>query len=152
MTSADLATRMALIDPEAGETAAIENFAEAYRLYTIGAECNMILVVIAALSLGKTAMISALSGMSAAGAAAGKMQTSINSFWAATIPTGWPTNVGFVVQSGTMAGLQATFDSNTTGSKSKTDSIAAFALDFHNATSSAGGTCTFPGPVVAPII
>lgn len=151
MIQSTLATEFLNLDPEIDETDAAENMAEAYRVYSLTAEANGITILSAGSAAGKTAMKSALAGMSASGAGAGKMQSAVNAFWAAAIPPGWPTNIGFSAQSGTMGGLQGTFDSNTSGSVDKATATAAIAGVFHGASSGADGTVTFPGPIVATI-
>lgn len=134
------------------EPAAIAGWAAAFRKYFEYAEAR---VPVNAIALGtpEAAMAGAMTGLSTSGAAA--ITAGVTAFWSslALLPATYFTGAMLITPppllSGVTALLTATFAANIAGEKSAEDSYAAIAANIR--ASNAGGSATFPGPVVQPI-
>lgn len=136
------------------EPDAIAAWAAAYRAYFEEATSNSITVASVALDAPETAMRGAMTGLKITGALS--IQAGIAAFWSslALIPSAaWLTVTLItppVLLTGIAAGLTTVFTANTVAELSKDASMDAIAASIH--TNSAGGTATWPGPSVFPII
>lgn len=167
MSQSELATQLKAMVLYATEAAAAEAWAAAFAAYfegdgvTHGAESNAVYVASTLMAAAKLDMQTALGGMSDPGAGAAKIKAGIQAFWAVLVAlpaSAWATVTVIVppiplVTLDTV--LQATFEANRNGDKSKDDSMDAIAADIHAATSPVAvpdqGKATWPGPTVLPI-
>lgn len=137
------------------EAAAITAWGDALGVYWAGATANGIPIVGSFVILGVTAAKAALVGMSADGAGFGKIQAACIAGWAAmALPGAFTTNTAAIPPTGLAglaAALQTAGDANTAGDKSIDDACQALA-DVWQPLTITGGTATFPGPVVFPIL
>lgn len=147
-----LASELKSLELYDNELEAINGWAAAYRKYMEGATSNGVTIVPAALIAPELAMVGALGGLSTLAATA--LQTGILAFWGAIIPAiAWPSTLAITppaLLSGLVASLSGVFSSNTSGLLSKDASMDAIANAIHLA--SLGGTTTWPGPAVMPIL
>ena len=136
------------------ESDAITALSDAYGVFASKAESNSVPIGPAGVDLGKAAMAAALVGMSSPGAGLVSIPAAVIAFWAAAaIPVSFsgatavvpPLNVGLA------ALLTVTFAANAANEVSTEDAVDAIATDMYNE-AIIGGTATFPGPTVAPII
>jgi hypothetical protein len=148
-TLADELQALGLYD---NEPDAIQAWADAFAAYFEDAESNAVIIASAAIPAAKAAMVSAMTGLSTAGAAA--IQAGIVAFWGALVPaTAWLTTTAITPPpglSGLTAALQAVFDANTTGGLSKDASMTAIAGAIHPI-NAVGGAATWPGLGPQPI-
>jgi len=158
LTPALLATELdTQVQNAATEPPARAALALAWTNYFYNATSNGVPVTPGSLAGAQAAMDAALTGMSATGAGAAALQSGITAFWttivgtpaaifvAATLITPPPTLAGIA------AAVQPVFASNTMPGVTKTQALNAIATVLH-ANGRIGGTATFPGPVVAPIL
>jgi hypothetical protein len=143
-----LKTELASLALTLNESDSITTLVNAYGTYATDAQTSVtnIPILPAGIVLGKAAMSPALVGMSVSGQGATKLQSAITAFWvAAAIPVSFTGSTGVVPPAiSTLSSLLVpTFVTNTSGSKNKTDSIAAFATDIHTATLTPPGVVTF---------
>lgn len=147
-----LASELKSLELYDNELGAINGWAAAYKKYMEGATSNGVTIVPAALIAPELAMQGALGGLSILSSTS--LQTGILAFWGVIIPAiAWPTTLA-IAPPALLAGLGATltgiFTSNTTSKLSKDASMDAIANAIHAA--SLGGTTTWPGPAVMPIL
>ena len=139
----------------ADEAAAITAWGDALAVYWTGATSNGIPIVGSFVTAGVAAAKAALIGMSADGAGFGKIQAACVAGWAVmALPAAFGANTAAIPPTGIAgltAALQAAGDANVTGDKSIDDSCQALA-DAWQPLTITGGTATFPGPAVFPIL
>jgi len=139
----------------ADETAAITAWGDALGVYWAGATANGIPIVGSFVTAGVTAAKIELVGMSADGAGFGKIQAACVAGWAAmALPGAFTTNTAAIPPTGITglaAVLQTAGDTNIAGDKDIDDSCQALA-DVWQPLTITGGTATFLGPVVFPIV
>jgi hypothetical protein len=157
MVQATLATALANMVPTEDEAAAIQEFADAYEQYALDATA-LTPILPAGVTLGKNAMIPAMTGISTPGQGAQKMVDGIVAFWggvAGGLTTSFAAAIAITPppHASLLAALPPIFASNTSGGLSLSDSMNAIAAPMH-ANAIVGGTVTTPGgpPVVTPII
>lgn len=156
MSTSTLATELLNLDPVAVESDAITALTDAYGVFAAEAVAGAQTLTAAGVDLGKAAMSAALVGMSAPNAGAAILVTAAQAFWAA-VAGGLATSfAGATVitpppHASLLALLNATFPSNTSGALSKADATQNVANNFY-AEAIVGGTVTYPGPVVSPIL
>jgi hypothetical protein len=159
MSENTLATELKAMGLHSTEVAAAAAWATAFANYFKDAESNATPINVAAIPAAKTAMQGGLSGMSASGAAAGKIAAAIGLFWAALVPAiAWAT-VTAIAPPSTLAtlatDLQDTFDDNTDNEEDKDTAIEAIAATIHGANVppilANQGQATWPGPTPMPI-
>jgi len=137
----------------ADEAAAITAWGDALGVYWAGATANGIPIVGSFVTAGVTAAKAAMTGLSTTGFVA--LQTGVVAGWAAmALPAAFTTNTAAIPPTsitGLAAALQTVGDANTAGDKSIADACQALA-DVWQPLTITGGTATFPGPVVFPIL
>lgn len=137
------------------ETAAIAAWGDSLGVYWAEAESNSITISSAAVVLGVAAAKLALVGMSADGAGFGKIQAACVDGWdAMAIAGAFDTNTAAIPPTGITglaAVLQTAGDTNVDEDKSIDDACQALANVWQPLTIT-GGTATFPGPSVFPIL
>lgn len=137
----------------ANEAAAITAWGDALGVYWAGATANGIPIVGSFVTAGVTAAKAAMTGLSTTGFTA--LQTGVIAGWAAmALPGAFTTNTAAVLPTGITgltAALAAVGTANTAGKKNIDDSCQALA-DVWQPLTITGGTATFPGPVVFPIL
>ena len=142
--------------PTNSEASAIDTLSNAYATYALGAEAGGVTITPAGVDLGKAALKPALVGMSASGAGLSIIPAALLAFWVA-VAAGLATSfVGATLitpppHAGLAAAFAALMPLNTAGNISKADAVLSVANMFH-AAAIVGGTVTFPGPIVAPIL
>jgi hypothetical protein len=154
LLAATLATEMdAEIGNVATEALARTAWAQAWRNYFAGALANGVPIAAAALDAGQSALASGLTGMSSSGASA--IQTGLTAWWAALVPATAFTGATVITPppglTGVAAALAPVFVTNNAPGITKTQALTNLANALH-AAAGIGGTATFPGPVVAPIL
>jgi len=156
MTQAKLADELKALDPTDSEPSAISNLATAYANFALDAVGNGIPVVPAGVELGKTAMASALTGMSTNGLTA--IPTAVIAFWGALcagFATSFPGSAGATPPP--HASLTASFAplmaANASGGLSKDAAMDALATLLYGE-AIIGGIVLLPGtpPVPGPIL
>lgn len=156
MSASVLATELLNLDPVDNEVDAITTLTDAYATFAADAVAGAQSLTAAGVALGKAAMITALTGVSVPNAGAAILVAATQAFWAA-VAAGLATSfVGATAitpppHSGLSAAFAVTFPANTSGALSKAAATSAVADDFY-AQAIIGGTVTYPGPVVSPII
>lgn len=155
MVEATLATELQNLTPTSTESSAITALVDAYATYAADAEAATP-IKSTGIDLGKTAMASALSGMSASGAGLTIIPNAILAFWngvAAGLATSFDgaTAISAPPHATLETLFAATAAANTSGSKTLIEATEAIAADMH-ANAIVGGTVTTPGPTVTPII
>lgn len=154
MSAAALSTGLQNLTPTNTEGIAITRFVNAWGAYFGSSAANG--VPYAFNGAHASAMASALSGMSAPGAGAAKIQAGIVAWWASVLSTFAVTYAGSIALvvpptlTAIAAGLAPVLASNTSGALSLAASCDAVANVIH--TNNLGGTATFPPAVVAPIL
>ena len=156
MVKNTLATQLQNLAPASAEATAITNLVNAYGTYASAAAAGAVPITPAGVNLGKAAMQAALVGMSASGAGITKIPAAVIQFWvgvAGGLATSFPGATAIVPppNAGLAALLAATFPANTSGNKTLAQAADAIATNMH-AQAIIGGTVTFPGPVVQPIL
>lgn len=156
MVSSTLANQLLNLNPVSTEAAAITTLANAYAAYAGAAVAGAQPLTAAGVALGKAAMTTALAGISVPGAGAAKLVAGIQAFWGA-VAIGLTTSfVGAVAitpppHAGLLALLSSTFASNVASKASKANATSAIASNCHSQ-AVIGGTVTYAGPVVSPIL
>jgi hypothetical protein len=156
MSANTLATELKNLALYDTELAAANAWADAFDVYFKEAIAGTVGQVLAAgLTNCKSAMVSALSGMSQTSQGATKIQAGIAAYWSAIIPASAWSGCTLVTPPPTLsnliAALQATFTSNTSPTQTKDAAMQAIADTIHGINSS-GGAATFPAPIgVQPI-
>lgn len=156
MASATLANQLLNLDPVATELQARQTLTDAYGVYASAAVAGAVAITVAGINLGKAAMLAALVGMNASGAGAAKLVAGVQAFWTA-VAGGLATSFAGATaitpppHAGLLALLTSSFATNTSGAASKASATSLIASNFH-AQAIIGGTVTFPGPVVQPIL
>lgn len=157
MSAASLSSELASMSLFGTELEACQAWGDAFETYFSSATSAPVLnVPVTGLATAKAAMVSGLTGLSTAGAAA--LTSGVTAFWAALVATPatyFPTAILLTPPPG-LAGLTASltsvFAANIAGSLSKEDAMDAIATAIH--TVNLGGTVTFPGapPVLENIL
>lgn len=155
MAAATLETELnglALYDTEA---AAITAWAAAFEVYFLDATTATGGSILAAgVTAAKAAMATAMVGLSTDGAA--KIAAGVSAFWGAGVaaPATWWAAATVITPPAALADLETdlgnTFSQNISEEASKATCMQRIAADIHTACT--GGTATFPGPVVDPIL
>jgi hypothetical protein len=155
MSQATLATEL---DNEIQNTAtliaAINAWAVAWKTYFTDAESNGVPILTPILDTAEAAMAGAMGALGTNAAAA--ITSGITSWWATLVASPPVVFTGCVAIApapgiaGIAAALVPVFLANTIGGLSKADALSAIAGVLHPA--NLGGTATFPGPVVTPIL
>ena len=154
MSNATLKSELLSLGLYETEAAAISGWAMAFDNYFQDAESNGIPVTPGSTAAAKAAMAGAMTGLSTVGAAA--LATAITAYW-----TSLATMSGAIFAGATaitppallaniQADLEAVFTANISGSASKDAAMEAIADALH--IDNQGGTATFPGPAVFPIL
>lgn len=156
MQQSTLADQLANLVPAATEAAAITRLADAYATFATDAVAGAISITAAGIALGKAAMLLALVGVSSPGAGATVLASAVQAFWTAVaggLTTSFSGATAIVPppNAGLQALLTTTFATNTASQASLSAATNAVATVMHNQ-AIIGGTVTFPGPVVSPII
>lgn len=160
LIQATLASGLQNLAPVDVEASAAQNFADAWETYFMGA--SVAGVPVGSLAAAKSAMVGALTGMSAPGGGAAIIQAAITSFWGvvtASASTLWviPPNV---VPSATpppglggiAAALSAVFASNSADpTKTIAQAAASIATVLHTNGGLGGIAIVQPPPVSSPI-
>lgn len=153
-TAAALETELNNMTLYGTEGAAITAWADAFAAYFANASTATQGAILAAgVAAAKAAMVGALGGLSTASAAA--IVAGVSAFWANGVgaPVSWwltCTAIAAPALATLQADLEATFAQNISEKASKALSMQRIAADIHAACN--GGTATFPGPVVDPIL
>lgn len=139
----------------ATEADAITGWAAAFADYfegdgvTVGAQSNGVYVAAAAIPAARSAMESALVGMSAASMAGARIAGGISAFWSALVPsTAWPTTTGITPPGGLatlQSQLESDFATNVTGGASTSAAMDRIGETIHLANQ--GGSAQWPAPV-----
>lgn len=154
MTAAKLKTELQNLTPTGTEAAAASTLATGWDTYFADSASNG--VPYSGAPGPKSAMQSALSGMSASGAGAAKIQAAVTAYWTAIVgaPAVAFPGATLVTPPATLstiaAALAPVFASNVSGGVSLSTAAQNVANALHPL--NLGGTATFPGPVVAPIL
>lgn len=156
MAASTLANELLNLDPVDNEAQAAQTLTDAYGVFAADAMAGAQQLTVAGVNLGKAAMQPALTGMNAPGAGAAVIAAAVQAFWVAVagglaasfagataiVP---PANLGL------QALLTSDFLTNTNSAASKAAATSLLAGDFY-AQAIIGGTVTYPGPVVSPIL
>lgn len=153
LSESTLATEFEVLTPTADAAEAAQRLADAYGNYMSAATANggAILTVTAAVSAMAGAMTFSSSGSAASAAAA--ISAGVSAFWGVLVaaPATHFAGATVITPPAGLAGLTAALTSMLSGGdRTLEEGAAALASDVHAAT--AGGSATFPGPLVAPII
>lgn len=155
MAQSTLEQELLNLDPQPTEAGAAAILTDAYGAFVLEAEAGGVMISEVGVDLGKAAMLPALTGMSLGNA---------ETFWSAAVIAFWGAVAGALT--GSFAGatlitppphaglstlLSAAFTANIATQASKETAMAVLAAVFYSQ-AIVGGTVTFPGPVVAPII
>jgi len=156
MSASALAAQLLNLVPAATEVAAIATLVDAYGTFSSDAAAGAAAITAAGVALGKAAMQAVLVGVSAPGAGSAVLTAAVQAFWAAVaggLATSFPSAVAVTPppHAGLQALLDATFAANTAARANLVDAAQAVATDLYNQ-AIIGGTVTFPGPVVSPIL
>lgn len=156
MSASALASQLLNLVPAATEVAAIAVLADAYGTFASDAVAGAATITASGIALGKAAMQAALVGVSSPGAGSAVLTAAVQAFWAAVaggLATSFPAATAVVPppHAGLQALLDATFAANTAAMANLADATQAVATDLYNQ-AIIGGTVTFPGPVVSPIL
>ena len=149
-----LASELENLVPTVIESVAAQRLADAYEVFALDAIGNGVPILPSGPAAGKSAMIPALTGMSAPGAAASIIGNAVVSFWAAAAtPAAFPGSIAVVPppNANLASLLPSIFNANTAGNLSLVDAVQVIASTMH-AEAIIGGTVTLPGPVVGPIL
>lgn len=156
MSQTKLQDELANLIPVATEAEAAINLTEAYAAFAADASAATEQITPTGVALGKAAMVPALAGMNAPGAGASVIQSALQAFWGA-VALGLATSIPGATaitpppHAALAASLSSVFASNTSSNATKDSAIASIASVLY-ANAIAGGTVTFPGPVVFPIL
>ena len=150
MSAATLATELknlTLFDTESAAAAALAGVFATYSKHALAGAAGTVLAP--GLSACPAAMEAALSGMSALGQGASKIQAGIIAYWGAITPvTAWVTCTGVTPPpglSGLATALSSVFASNISGAVTKDQAYDAIAGAIHTINAS-GGIAVFPVP------
>lgn len=154
--AATLETELNNLALYSAEAPAITAWADAFGVYFAAATTATAGPILApGVATAKAAMAAAMPGLSTTGAVA--ITAGVTAFWAAGVaaPVTWWAGCTLIVPpAGPLAALAAalgvTFALNITEKASKAVSMGRIAANIHTACT--GGTATFPGPVVDPIL
>jgi hypothetical protein len=144
LVQATLSSGLANMTPTGSEATAISNFVTVWDNYWSNASVLGVTATPGSYAAGLSAMQGALSGLSASGAAAGKIQSGIQAFWTAIAASA---SAIFIVAptvlvppitpppgiAGIAAALAAAFGAATAGSLSLADAADAVATALHTA-------------------
>lgn len=156
MSPDELADQLASLSPAATETQAVVRLANAYSAFAADAVAGAVQLSAAGVAVGRVVMRAALVGISANGAGAAVLAAAVQTFWSTiaasptvTFPTSTavspPPNAGLQVL------LEGVFAANTVSGANLADAARAIATVLYNQ-AIIGGTATFPGPTVSPIL
>lgn len=154
MLSATLKSELLALGLYDNEPDAISAWAEVFDNYFQDAESNGIPVTPHSTVAAKAAMARAMTGLSTAGAAA--LAMAITAYWTSLATTPGAIFVSAiaitppVLLMNIQRDLEIVFAANTAGSASKNVAMEAIAAVLH--IDNQGGTATFRGPVVFPIL
>lgn len=156
MSQSTLASELENLEPSDSEQIAAQTLTDAYGVFATAATGIGIPITPAGVNLGKTAMLSTLSGMSAPGAGIVSIPAAIAAFWVAVaggLAASFPGAIAVVPppHASLPAAFAALMPANAAASLSLKDSAAAMATIMY-ADAIIGGTVTLPGPVVGPIL
>lgn len=132
-------------------------WALAWTTYFYDATANAIPIPANALDAAKSALETGLTGFSVPGQGALKIQTGLTAFWAtlSSTPPAIFTGAATITPPTGLAtlpvALAPVFVANAMPGITKTQALMNVATVLHGA-AGIGGTATFPGPVVAPIV
>lgn len=154
MLSATLKSELLSLGLYETEAAAISGWAEAFDNYFQDAESNGIPVTPSSTAVAKAAMAAAMTGLSTAGATA--LATAITAYWTSLASTPGAIFAGATaitppaLLANIQTDLETVFAANISGSASKDAAMEAIANALH--VDNQGGTATFPGPAVFPVL
>lgn len=156
MSQSVLAGQLVNLVPAATEATAITRLADAYATFATDAAAGAVPITTAGVALGKAAMQLALIGISTPGAGAAVLTSAVQAFWSAVaggLATSFSGATAIVPppNAGLQALLVTTFGTNTASQASLGAATNAVATALYNQ-AIIGGTATFPGPVVSPIV
>lgn len=130
-------------------------WASAWTSYFYAALAGAVPVTPGSLAPAESALSAGMAGLSTAGATS--IQTGLSAFWGVVVASAPTVFAGATLVTpppglaGVAAALQPVFSANTAGGVSKTVALQAIASALHPL-AGLGGTATFPGPVVLPIL
>ena len=156
MSRTTLASELLNLVPVATEVEAAQTFTDAYATFAAGATAGPSTITPTGIALGKAAMAAALVGMSAPGAGASSITSGVQAFWSA-VASGLATSFAGALaivpppHAGLNSALGDAFDANTSSAATKEAATSRIA-DALYTQAVAGGTVTYFGPVVVPII
>ncbi len=156
MVQATLATQLQNMIPVNLEATAITNLVNAYGTYASTATGAGVPIAAPGVTIGKTAMSTALVGMSATDAGRTLIPAACLAFWTAACAAFATTFPGSIASTPPPhvtlpTSFLTTVDANTSGSLGLVASMKAIAAVMH-ADAIIGGTVTLPGPTVGPIL
>lgn len=163
LAAATLASALEGLEPTTDEAEAISRIVDAWESYFDASQLGAAVAVTGSYASALAAMESALSGMSAPGAAANAFQTALQAFWSTLAPTAaavWiqtppaattPPATPPPLLSGVAAILQAQWTADAAAGATLETSAQNMGDIMHN-NAGTGGICniTTPGPVVTP--
>lgn len=156
MSAVTLASQLLALAPASAEAVAIATLAGAYGRFAADATAGAAPITAAGVALGKAAMQGALVGVSSPGSGSAVLTAAVQAFWTAVaggLATSFATATAVAPppHAGLRALLDATFASNTATRADLADATQAIATALFNQ-AIIGGTASFPGPVVSPIL
>lgn len=156
MSSSTLASQLLNLVPMATEVTAITVLVDAYGVFASDAAAGAATITAAGVELGKAAMQAALVGVSSPGAGSAVLTAAVQAFWVAVaggLATSFPAATAIIPppHTGLQVLLDATFAANVTAKANLSDATQAVATDLYSQ-AIIGGTVTFPGPAVSPIL
>lgn len=156
MSESNLADAIEDLPNTLSEAAAITALVDAYSELVENAQAGAQTLTGAGLALGQVAMAAALVGMSASGQGLTKIPAGVVAFWAA-VATGLATSFAGATaitpppHATFAAAFAALMAQNVIDEATRAEAAASLAsLMYTEATT--GGTVTYPGPVVSPIL
>jgi hypothetical protein len=154
LTPAALSTELQSIQnaKPPNEPAAIQAFSVVFNNYMLNSGANGIPLVPAQAELARLAMVPAMTGLNTAGAAS--IQAGCVAYWGAlNVPGSYGASIAVAPPpgiAGLAAALLAVFPVNVAGALETAPACDAIAAAWHPLM--LGGTATFPGPAVFPIL
>lgn len=156
MVASTLANELLNLDPVDTEAQAAQTLADAYAVFAADAQAGVPQITPTGVSLGKAAMLAGLIGMNAPGAGAAVIAAAVQAFWVAVaggLATSFAGAIAILPPAhvGLQALLALDFLNNTNSAATKAAATSLIAGDFY-AQAIIGGTVTYTGPTVFPIL
>lgn len=148
-----LASALEALVPTTDAAAAVQTLADAYRVYMAAATSNGLPLLGTGVAASEMAQAMTFPADGTAASAAGVLADGVQTFWSqvARVPSSSFAGATLITPPTGLAGLAVALTTvfETSVGSSLEESAAALAAALH--TASAGGTATFPGPVVTAI-